>query len=71
MSKITVNGKEQDIELPVSVYDLILRNRIDNPGTVSVQVNSEFVPRENFQHPVVTPGDEVEFMYFMGGGSGC
>jgi sulfur carrier protein len=38
---------------------------------VSVQVNGEFVGRDDFSTFLVNNGDEVDFLYFMGGGSRC
>jgi sulfur carrier protein len=36
---------------------------------VSVQVNEEFVDREEFATLQLNEGDEVDFLYFMGGGA--
>jgi len=71
MSKIRVNGKEQEIEVPVSLIDLIKKNNVEQPEMVSVQLNGEFVLRENYGLVKVHEGDEVDFLYFMGGGSRC
>ena len=35
---------------------------------VSVQVNEEFVDREDFATLQLNEGDTVDFLYFMGGG---
>jgi sulfur carrier protein len=35
---------------------------------VSVQINSEFIERENFSKTEIKDGDTVDFLYFMGGG---
>lgn len=69
MGKIKVNGKEQELDSPVSVIDLIKKNDVEQPEMVSVQVNGEFVDRANFSLVNVKDGDEVDFLYFMGGGS--
>lgn len=37
---------------------------------VSVQLNGEILERDDFTSKVVGDGDELEFLYFMGGGSG-
>jgi sulfur carrier protein len=71
MSKIRVNGKEQEIEVPVSLIDLIKKNNVEQPEMVSVQLNGEFVLRENYGSVKVHEGDEIDFLYFMGGGSRC
>ncbi|HWS00130.1 MAG TPA: sulfur carrier protein ThiS [Prolixibacteraceae bacterium] len=71
MSRIIVNGKEQEMEGSILLIDLIKRNDVQQPEMVSIQVNGEFVNRENFETTHIGPGDEVEFLYFMGGGSRC
>jgi sulfur carrier protein len=35
-----------------------------------VQVNEEFAEREDWESIQVKEGDKVDFLYFMGGGSG-
>lgn len=71
MAKIQVNGNEQEVEAPISLIDLIKKNDVAQPEMVSVQINGEFLPRENFSSTLVNDGDEVDFLYFMGGGSRC
>jgi len=36
---------------------------------VSIQLNGEFVVRDDYDSTLVNEGDEVDFLYFMGGGS--
>jgi len=38
------------------------------PDYVSVELNGEIVDRQEFGTRRVSPGDVVEFLYFMGGG---
>jgi sulfur carrier protein len=68
MAKIKVNGEEQEITLPLSLSELTVLNRILQPDMVSVQINGEFVLREDFDATAISAGDEVDFLYFMGGG---
>ncbi len=68
MSKIQVNGKEQEVETPISIIDLIKKNDVAQPEMVSVQLDGEFVDRAHFSVVHVNEGDEVDFLYFMGGG---
>ena len=68
--KIKVNGTPQEIEAGLNVTNLLVRNQVEQPDMVSVQLNGEFVPREQFTNTVFREGDEVDFLYFMGGGSG-
>jgi len=36
---------------------------------VSIQLNGQFVNRDDFDSTQVAEGDELDFLYFMGGGS--
>ena len=71
MGSIQVNGIVQEVELPISLIDLIKRNKVEQPDMVSIQVNGEFVSRENFSSTQINANDEVDFLYFMGGGARC
>lgn len=68
MSKITINGEIKDVALPVTVAELIKSEGVEDPEMVSVQLNGSFVAREAFGTTDVRSGDEVDFLYFMGGG---
>lgn len=70
MAKIFINGDEQEVLLPLTVADAIRQNNVAQPDMVSVQVNEEFVDREEFATLQLNEGDEVDFLYFMGGGGG-
>lgn len=69
MGKILVNQAEQDIEQPLTLLELIKKNNIAQPEMVSVQINGEFILRENYETTFVNEGDNIDFLYFMGGGS--
>jgi len=69
MSKIKVNGNEQEISNPVSLTELIALNNVAQPSMVSIQLNGEFVVRDDYDSTLVKEDDEVDFLYFMGGGS--
>ncbi|MEI7504591.1 MAG: sulfur carrier protein ThiS [Paludibacter sp.] len=68
MSKIKVNGKDQEIEKAISITELIALNNVAQPSMVSIQLNGEFVVRDDYDTTQVNDGDEVDFLYFMGGG---
>lgn len=70
MSKIYVNGDAQEVLLPILLLDLIKLNNVFQPDMVSVQLNGEFVLSADFGKIELKEGDEVDFLYFMGGGSG-
>ena len=68
--KIKANGKDRFIdERSLSIAELLKKENVENIETVSVQLNGEFVDRRNFEAVRLKDADEVEFLYFMGGGS--
>lgn len=67
--KITVNEKQQEVSDAISILDLIKENNILQPEMVSVQLNEEFLDRDDFATTILKDGDVVDFLYFMGGGS--
>jgi sulfur carrier protein len=66
--RVKVNGVPQEIEAGLSVAGLLVRNSVEQPDMVSVQLNCAFVPREHFDLMTFKDGDEIDFLYFMGGG---
>ena len=68
MAKIIVNGEAQEVQLPVSLTELIKKNDVQQPEMVSVQVNDDFVDRDEWDKVTIKEGDAVDFLYFMGGG---
>ena len=68
MAKIIVNGEDQEVQLPVTVSDIIKQQNVAQPEMVSVQVNEEFVEREEFDTLQLNEDDSIDFLYFMGGG---
>ena len=69
MAKITVNGEQQEVKLPLNITELIKQNDVTQPDMVSVQVNDDFVDRTEWDGLQLKEGDNVDFLYFMGGGS--
>ncbi len=69
MEKITVNGEAQEVQLPLSLTELIKQNDVQQPEMVSVQLNDDFVDRNEWDRLQIKEGDSVDFLYFMGGGS--
>lgn len=69
MAQIKVNGEIQVVELPLNVSELIKLNNVEQPEMVSVQVNEEYVDRDEWNSIQLKENDEVDFLYFMGGGA--
>lgn len=68
MAQIKVNGEAQEVNLPLTLSELIKINKVLQPEMVSVQVNEDFVEREDWDTTAIKEGDSVDFLYFMGGG---
>ena len=64
---ITLNGEQFELDRPVSVTDLLTRLDID-PRRVAVEHNLAILKRQRFPEVVVTDGDTVEIVNFVGGG---
>ena len=41
---------------------------IDNPDLVSVQINGQFISKEDLKTKEIKPSDELDYLYFLGGG---
>ncbi len=66
---IIVNGEKQKIDKPsISIAELLQLNKVEMPEMVSVQLNQRFVDRNDYPSTQLKEGDEVDFLYFMGGG---
>jgi len=67
--KIKVNGKDQSIQKnEVSVLELLKSNDVASVEMVSVQLNGNFIDKNDFETISLKENDEFDFLYFMGGG---
>ena len=68
--QITVNGEANEIhEAEVNLSKLLELRQVESPEMVAVQLNGEFVDMESYPSTFLKAGDDVDFLYFMGGGS--
>ena len=67
--KITVAGERKQPPDGLTVAALIEQENVETPQYVTVSVNEEFLESGTFESTVLKEGDEVEFLYFMGGGA--
>ena len=65
--QITVAGEKKEVKDGLTLPELIEQENVETPEYVTVSVNDEFVERVDFEK-ALKDGDEVEFLYFMGGG---
>ncbi|MBR2257126.1 MAG: sulfur carrier protein ThiS [Blautia sp.] len=66
---ITVAGEKKEFQDGLTVEELIWLEKVENPQYVTVSVNENFIDQGDFAGLILQDGDEVEFLYFMGGGS--
>ena len=66
---ITIAGIRKEVRDHLTVAELIEQEQVETPQYVTVSVNEEFVESGAFADRILREGDEVEFLYFMGGGS--
>jgi sulfur carrier protein len=66
---ITINGESKSFpNQPMTIVALLKECKVENPQLVSVQHNGNFVDQGNYETEVVQNNDEVDFLYFLGGG---
>lgn len=66
--KIIVSGEKKEVAENLTVAALIEQEKVETPQYVTVSVNEEFIESGSFADRILHEGDEVEFLYFMGGG---
>ena len=66
--KITVAGERKEFDEGLTVAKLIELENVETPEYVTVSVNEEFIGIDTFESHILKDGDDVEFLYFRGGG---
>jgi len=67
--KIKLNGEEATLDKEsVTISELLALKDVKMPDMVSVEYNGDILDRDKFDATQVKEGDQVEFLYFMGGG---
>ena len=66
--KLTLNGEKTELRDALTVTELLVDQNVKMPDMVSIEINGEIVKRSDFESTVLVDGDNVEFLYFMGGG---
>jgi sulfur carrier protein len=66
--KITVVGEVKEYKDGLTLPELLAAENVEMPEYVTVSINDEFVASEDKESTVLKEGDNVEFLYFMGGG---
>jgi thiazole synthase len=69
MPTLTINGEPRELPQFATVADLV-RTLGHDPHRIAVEVNLAIVPLSRQAEVVLTPGDRVEIVTLVGGGSG-
>ena len=67
--KITINGEAKELKDGLSITELLVVENVEMPQMVSVQLNDEFLKQDEYSATIVKEGDDINFLYFMGGGA--
>ena len=67
--KVTIAGNVKDIAEGTTLAQLVIDEKVENPEYVTVTANDEFVENHDLENVVIKENDNIEFLYFMGGGS--
>ncbi|WDT74217.1 MAG: sulfur carrier protein ThiS [Candidatus Manganitrophus sp.] len=67
MMRVKINGKQEEVQ-ETTLSDLLKAKNIE-PRMVTVELNAEMVDRSSLDQTRIREGDEIEFLFFMGGGS--
>lgn len=64
--QVKINGKPEDVQ-GCSILDLLKAKSIE-PQMVAVELNDKMLEREHLGTTHLKEGDQVEFLFYMGGG---
>lgn len=67
--KVTLNGEIIDVADNLTVSGLLAVREIQYPDMVSVELNGEILDRNTFDSRSIGENDQLELLYFMGGGA--
>jgi len=68
--KIILNGKETNIGKELNITKLLENGYQEVLEYVTVQVNDNIISKDSYDNYNINEGDVIEFLYYMGGGSG-
>ena len=65
--KIVINGEDREFISIDSLSDLLAQLGM-KPDRVAVELNRELVPRDRWPATMLSDGDKLEIVHFVGGG---
>jgi sulfur carrier protein len=67
--KLVLNGKQINCSASLTVSELLIEQKVKMPEMVSVELNGQILRRHEFDSTILKEDDQVELLYFMGGGN--
>lgn len=64
--QVKINGKAEEVQ-GGTILDLLKAKNIE-PQMVAVEVNDKMVERDHLPTTQLNEGDQIEFLFYMGGG---
>ena len=66
---LKINGENETLDHEtITIMELLALKNVKMPDMVSVELNGDILDRDVFDTTSLKNDDEVEFLYFMGGG---
>jgi sulfur carrier protein len=65
--KLQINGESRDFESPLSLSALIEQLGMKQ-DRVAVELNRDIAPRDRWTSTILSEGDQLEIVHFVGGG---
>ena len=66
---LIIQGQKKEYDDNSSIKDILTAEKVETPEYVTVSVNDELYDAKEFDDIRLKDGDNIEFLYFMGGGS--
>lgn len=67
MISVRINGQLKTFEEPLTLDELLQALEVSSPA-IAIAINSEIVPRSEFQRVKVRNRDQIEIIHAVGGG---
>ncbi len=67
--QIKLNGEIIEFNKGANIKDILIKTKIEMIEYLTIQLNGEFIDSESIATTFVKENDELEYLYFMGGGA--
>lgn len=65
--RIELNGEPREVEAEINLSDLVTELSLP-PERVAIELNKKVVRRNDWPKTIITEGDRLEIVHFVGGG---